>query len=569
MQRLVARLVASLLYSLVLLVVAALTVVYAAFVLVLVPLPMALVRRVAAWLGWDRGDGKAKSRDDRGWVNSVGNQFSTPRAVIPVASRAELVAAVQRAGAEGRRIRALGSGHSFSDVAVGDDLLIEPHGMDQMLTLDRAVLRAPHREATLVQVESGITLRELNRRLDERHLALINMGAYDAQTLAGVIATATHGSGHGLGAVCDFVRSVELVREDGRLMRLEPSDGITDPVAYAAKYADGPALVQEDQLFHSAVVSMGSMGIAYSYVLEVRPAYLLAETRELVRWEDLKQKLRARDFQPSDPELEDVEIRHFEFLVNPYPRRAGRPERECLVTYRWIATDQPSDKGARTRNPVMTFITGMRVFDWVVALVLSRYPRVTRLLLGSALRSLVDRRYVAKSFVVLNLGAANHVPAYSQELAFSAEPRPGADPQYLDALERLFVLAEQQARHGRWHTVPVSVRFIKASPHYLAMSHGRATAIFEIGMLADVPGGWELLRYYERVLCRELDGRPHWGQANFILGPDRVSRAYPGFGAWLRAYARLCPAGRFENAFTERLGLRTLVEAMKAGWSPP
>lgn len=564
MKRILANLFGSLVYSLALLAVAALTVLYAVALLLLVPVPLKVIR----FFTHLRGSPDAGRRSAGGWQNAVGNQFSTPARIEVVNDLAGLVAAIRRAGAEGRHVRPVGSGHSFSDVAVTDELMLELHGMKKVLELDGAVLRAQAPLGRLVQVESGITIRELNDRLDERGLALVNMGAYDAQTISGVVSTATHGSGHELGAVCDAVQSVALVREDGQVVRLEPAGGITDPAAYRAKYPDGPALVQDDDLFYSAVVSMGSMGVAYSYILLVRDAYLLAETREVVRWDDLEKKLRARDWRPNDASLNAGPIRHFEFLVNPYPKNPATG-RECLVTHRWEVPDGPTGKRERARNPIATFITGVRAFDRVIAIVLNTFPRVTRLLLGSALRSLVDRLYVSKSFRVLNLGAANYVPAYSQELAFDADPPAGGgDPPYLAALERLFALAEAQAAQGRWHTVPVSVRFIKASPHYLAMSHGRTTAIVEIGMLAEVPGGWELLRYYERTLSTEHGARPHWGQANFILGPDRVRAMYPQFGAWLASYAQLCPEGRFDNAFSQRMGLRTLVEATKAGWRP-
>jgi hypothetical protein len=553
----------SIVYSLALLAAAALMVVYAVLVLVLVPFPLKALR----WVRHLRGTPGESRPAGPGWQNAIANQFSEPER-IDVHDIGELVAAVKRAHGARRKIRAVGSGHSFSDVAVSDDLMLELHGMKKVLPLDRGVLRAQARDARLVQVESGITIRELNQRLDEMKLALFNMGGYDAQTISGVVSTATHGSGHGLGAICDSVQSVELVREDGVVVRLEPAAGITDPLLYEQRYPGGPELVQDDQLFYSAVVSMGSMGIAYSYVLAVRDAYLLAETREIVRWEDLKKKLVAQDYTPADKSLQPGPIRHFEFLVNPYPKNAS-VGRECLVTYRWEVADGPTSEREKARNPLSTFLTGIRMFDRVIALVLNTFPRVAKLLLGSALRSLVDKLYVSKSYRVFNLGSANYVPAYAQELAFDAEvPEGGGAPPYLAALERLFELAGKQAEYGRWHTVPVSIRFIKASPHYLAMSHGRTTAIVEIPMLAEVAGGWELLRYYERTLYADFQARPHWGQAHFVLGPDRVRTLYPRFGAWLDSYRRLCPVGTFENAFAHRMGLRTLVEAAQAGWKP-
>jgi len=58
----------------------------------------------------------------------------------------------------------------------------------------------------------------------------------------------------------------------------------------------------------------------------------------------------------------------------------------------------------------------------------------------------------------------------------------------------------------------------------------------------------------------EFKARAHWGQANFIIGADRIFGAYPGaFEHWLAVRARLCPKGTFDNSFTERMGLRSLT----------
>ncbi|MGC4091215.1 MAG: D-arabinono-1,4-lactone oxidase [Polyangiaceae bacterium] len=191
------------------------------------------------------------------------------------------------------------------------------------------------------------------------------------------------------------------------------------------------------------------------------------------------------------------------------------------------------------------------------------WPALSRSVVNLEISQLVDTLYVAQSYQVFHLGDANYVPAYSSELSFSAEDDGSGTPQYVRAVERMLQLAEQQAARGRYHTVPMSVRFTAASPHYLALSHGRKSAIVEVPMLAGVPGGWDVLRYYERCLFNEFKARAHWGQANFIIGADRISESYPrAFDAWLTTRTRLCPKGTFDNSFTERMGLRSLTRAL-------
>jgi hypothetical protein len=301
-------------------------------------------------------------------------------------------------------------------------------------------------------------------------------------------------------------------------------------------------------------------------VLEVVDRYYLAERRELLDWNELRARLLEGNFEPKNRAPGQPPVRHFEFLVNPYLTGWFKKRRNCLVTYRWVVNEPAKTDKARARNPLATVFTSIREFDDILALALSVFPRLSPFVVDSAIKGLVDKLYVADSFVVLNLGDANYVPAYASELAFGMH-NVGDTPQYVLALERLFELANDQSAQGRYHNVPFSVRYIHPSQHQLAMSHGRPTAIFELPTMARVPGGWDLLRYYERRMFDEFQARPHWGQANFILGPDRVCKMYPEFPRWVASYAQLCRRGTFDNSFSERLGLRTLTRVQQG--QPP
>ncbi len=81
------------------------------------------------------------------------------------------------------------------------------------------------RALTLVDVQAGICVRQLTEELDNRGLALANMGGYDGQTLSGTLSAGTHGSGVGFGPLASFVRAVVLVCESGAVYRIEPAAG--------------------------------------------------------------------------------------------------------------------------------------------------------------------------------------------------------------------------------------------------------------------------------------------------------------------------------------------------------
>ena len=97
------------------------------------------------------------------------------------ASEDELGRAVAGAG----RVKVAGSGHSFTDIACTDGVMLDMSRMRRVLGVD----------GNEVTVEAGITLRDLGEELRARGLAMENQGDVDPQTLAGAISTATHGTG--------------------------------------------------------------------------------------------------------------------------------------------------------------------------------------------------------------------------------------------------------------------------------------------------------------------------------------------------------------------------------------
>ena len=123
----------------------------------------------------------------RRWRNWSGEQRCRPLLIQRPRTREGLIADVIAANEQDRLLKVAGSGHSFSAAALTDDVMLDLALLDRVLEVDRS--------AGLVKVEAGITLHELNRRLDQLGLALENLGDIDRQTIAGSISTGTHGTG--------------------------------------------------------------------------------------------------------------------------------------------------------------------------------------------------------------------------------------------------------------------------------------------------------------------------------------------------------------------------------------
>jgi FAD/FMN-containing dehydrogenase len=475
----------------------------------------------------------------RTWRNHTGNQRCQPIEVRRPSSLGEVVLAVRDAEGAGLTVRAVGSGHSWSDVALTTGLLLLPEGLAGALPLEAELLGAGVPTDRLVRVGSGTRIRELNAHLDAHGLALPNMGGYDGQTIAGVLSTSTHGSGLRFGPLSDMARSLELVCSGGRLLRIERAGGPTDPAAFARARL-GWELVQDDEVFDAAVVGMGCMGVLYAVTLEVRDAFWLKEVRTVSTWERERDRL--------DENLAREE--HFELFVNPYANAEG--VHACIVTTR-TEVPQPPRGHARDkleRHPLIELLAKLPFTGPVLRAVLDFSPRSTPRQLDKALARLRDDEYTNRSYRVFNIGAANHIPAYSSEIGVPLG-------RHVEAVDRLLEVAASRARAGQaYHSSPFSLRFVRGTSAFLSMMEGADTMMIELIMQTETEGGFELLAAHEDTLYA-YGGRPHWGQVNTVTEPA-LRMLYPQLDRWLAVRRELDASRVFSSPFTKRVGLSTV-----------
>jgi hypothetical protein len=476
----------------------------------------------------------------RTWKNHLGNQSIDPLRIYDPASIEEVSAIVCDAEDAGVTVRAVGSGHSWSDVALTRGFLLKTDKLAQPSADEQDFLRPEWTGRRLVRPEAGIRIKELNAYLDGRGLALSNMGGYDHQTVAGVISTSTHGSGLTFGPLNDFVRSLDIVASGGLVYRIERSDGPTDRGAYEAHHGDRRILVQDDHCFDAVAVGMGCIGVICTVMLEVEPKYYLREVREFHTWE----KVRA--------DLIDGTVldrnRHYEVLFSPYKRKHAYP---CLVTTRNYTANpsrKPLDK--RTRNWAVEFASAFPLTPHLLNLAVDLKPSLCPAMLESAIRALIKNEYDEVSYKVLNIGTANLLPAYSCEIGVPMDGR------HIQAAEEIIRVAAEARKVGDvYQSSPISFRFVKASNAYMSMMNGRDTMMIELIQLTRSDGGYELLAAYESALSK-LGGRPHWGQVNTLTASEELlTTIYPHYREWLQVHHRLNASGVFNSPFTERVGI--------------
>lgn len=469
------------------------------------------------------------------WRNHTGGQRCDPVEIVTPGSLAELRDLVIRAEREGRTVHAAGARHAWSDIALTDGIMVEPDELASVERVAPATLRAGADAARLVWVGSGTHLRTLNPALEGMGLALINMGGYDEQTIAGVISTSTHGSGLAYGPFPDAVRSLEVVVSRGRALRIEPADGPTDPATFDAAELE---LVQDDERFRAAICGLGTLGLLYRVMLEVREKFWLKEVRTLSTWEKVRGTLTA------DGVLAGAA--HYELFVNPYPEESG--EHRVLVTVRSDAPephDLPPDK---TERHPLTELESSWHFTGVLLRFLARhFPGLMVGRFDDTLEEMTDDDYTNVSYKVFNIGEANALPADSMELGVAVDGR------HVEAVDRILEIAAERRKEGIFHTSPFSLRFVAPSKAYASMMYGQPTMMIELIMVTGSRGEMPLLIGYEDALAH-LGVRPHWGQINAIE-PGQPAATYPEWERWMAAEADFNDTGAFDSPFTERVGI--------------
>jgi L-gulono-1,4-lactone dehydrogenase len=468
------------------------------------------------------------------WRNHTGNQRCEPVEIARPSSLADLIALVVQAEARGLTIRAAGARHSWSDIALSDGIMVEPDRLGGV-----ELVAGPSADGgRLVWVGAGTHLRTLNAELDRMGLALRNMGGYDAQTIAGVISTSTHGSGLAFGPFPDAVRSLELVVSGGRALRLEPADGPTDPASFADPRLE---LVKDDARFAAAICGLGTIGLLHRVMIEVRERFWLKEVRTLDTWERLRPSLTA------DGVL--AEPGHYELFVNPYPSGDSEDREHLLLVTRRRDTEAPVEEPAENleRHPLTELEASWHLTHVFLRFCARHFPSLLARRFDSVLEGMADPDYTNLSYKVFNIGEANALPAYSMELGVAVDGR------HLEAVDRILRIAGERAKEGVYHTSPFSLRFVAPSRAFASMMHGQPTMMIELIMVANTRGGLALLEGYEAALA-DLGVRPHWGQINF-LRPAQPQQLYPMWDAWLEVEREYNASNVFDSPFTKRVGI--------------
>jgi FAD-linked oxidoreductase len=422
------------------------------------------------------------------WRNWAGDQHCAPVAQVRPGSRDDVVAAVRRAAAEGRTVRAVGAGHSFSDVALTNGYQLSLDAMDAVLDVDQP--------GGLVRVQAGITIHALSRRLWDLGLAVENLGDIDRQSIAGAIATATHGTGAKLTNIGANVVSAEVVTGEGEVVELDGGDELL-----------------------AVRANVGALGIVTAVTLRAPPAFVLEGIDRPEPLDDVLASLDDR-FDAND---------HFEFYFFPYS--------DIALT----RTNNRVDEAPRPRPARKAWVDDVLVgnhFFHAACLAGRLAPRRIPAINRFVARQVRPTRRVDRSYEIF--ASPRLVRFTEMEYAVPRE-------RVTDAVRAVH---EMVRRERLAVPFPCECRVVAPDDALLSTASGRATGYVAVHMFKGME--WEpYFRAVERIMDG-FDGRPHWGKRHFQTAETLRSR-YPGWDRFQAVRSRLDPEGRFANAYTDRV----------------
>jgi len=427
------------------------------------------------------------------WQNWAGTASADPQRIHTPRSAAEIAEVVTRVAVDGRRVRAWGSGHSFTPIAVADSDAIDLSGWTGIAAVDEA--------SHQVTVRSGTTLKQLNAELDRLGLAMTNLGDIDAQTIAGAVSTGTHGTGARLGGLATQIVRLELVLADGSVVTCS---------------AD-----RQPDLFAAARVGLGTLGVITHVTLQCEPAFALAAQE---RPEPLEQVLEGFDAFAAEND-------HFEFYWFPYGKNA------LVKRNNRVPAGEPVRPLSRAREFIDYDVMENVAFG-ALCRIGRAVPRLVQPLGRFASSVLSARQYSDTSHRVF----VTHRGVRFVESEY-AVPRESVH----DVLRELRALVPKLENPVAF---PVEVRVAAADDIWLSTANGRDSAYIAIHQFVGMPYR-EYFAGFESIVA-QVGGRPHWGKVHTLDAPALRER-YPHFDDFVAVAHRCDPAGVFRNSHVDRV----------------
>jgi L-gulono-1,4-lactone dehydrogenase len=425
------------------------------------------------------------------WHNWGRSESVTPIERVRPGSADEVSAVVRSARERGLRVKAIGTSHSFTGIAVAPGVQVDMSGLTGLVAVN----------GTEVTLGAGTVLHDLPPLLDPLGLALQNMGDIDVQTISGATSTGTHGTGGDFGGLATRITGATIVTGDGSILTVSKTEN-----------AD---------LLPAVALGLGALGVLVDLTVECVPSFVLSAVERPEPLDAVLDGWQQR--------VDDVD--HFEFYWFPHTTSA------LTKTSTRLAADADTRPMSAAKRWFDDSLMSNTVFARTTALQL-RMPKITPPLNRLSARLTGNRSFSDISHRVF--ATERNVRFREMEYAL-----PLAEvPEVLRAIDALI------ERKGWTVSFPVEVRATAADNLWMSTASGRATGYIAVHRYYRE----DPTEYFTAVeeIMKAHGGRPHWGKMNTRTAED-LAPAYPRFGDFLAVRDRLDPDRVFSNDYLERV----------------
>jgi alditol oxidase len=379
------------------------------------------------------------------------------------------------------RLRSLGARHSFNGIADSTENQISLAHFTQM------VLNAA---AGTVTVGGGVTYSQLAPYLDGHGYALPNLASLPQISVAGAIATATHGSGIKNGNLATVVSGLEVVTADGEILTLSrEKDGVR---------------------FQGAVVHLGAVGVITKVTLDVQPTFQVSQ----VVYENLG--------------MEQLEHHLEEIFASGYSVSLFTDWQNHRITQVWVKRRVEAGSPPEFAPELLGAKLATRKL----------HP-----LAGHSAENCTEQ-----------LGIPGPWYERLPHFRINFTPSSGAELQseYLIPRDRGYeaILAVETLRDKVTpHLFITELRTIAADQLWMSTAYDRPSMAIHFTWKPEWPAVRNVLPLIEEKLA-PFQARPHWGKL-FTMAAPQIKPLYPQMAKYQELLAHYDPKGKFRNRFID------------------
>ncbi len=401
-----------------------------------------------------------------------------------------------------KKIRFFGSRHSLNDLIATNGYAVNTDSFNKILEINQKM--------GTVRVECGIKLKQLFKELAKNNLALLNQGFIKEQSIAGALATGTHGSGK-TGTLSDFIVSVELL------------DGLGK---YHVISADS-----NPQWLQAARLHLGTLGFVYAVTLQCVPLFVLSHARKAHTWHDIFENLEQY------------------YLKNDYFMLMAHPISDNVLAFTWnVSQEKPTNNFFinLTQKLLMNEITnylGIKFIHW--------QPGLTNDFIDHFFKAMEQTEYREYSYKTLSpiKDPLEETDYIEEEIAIPMQ-------YFRSAIEDIVALYNKYKKHNFELVGFMTCRFVKGSRKaLLSPAYDQDSVYISLVTLSIFDQYQQFYAEFEKLMSKYQHARPHWGKFNQLTQTTVAALYQNNLTQFNAIRAILDPYKLFTNNYVEqRLG---------------